>query len=512
MEGPASDELHVPGYEIGRVIGRGGFGVVFEAHDRTFNRRVAIKVLPSPVDPAANERFDRERLTMGTVSGHPNIVDVYASGYDGRGRPYLVMKYMRGGSLGHRVKRHGALAWQEVTAIGIKLAGALETAHRSGVLHRDIKPDNVLVSQYGEPQLADFGISRLEAGGSPTAVSVPAFTPLYAAPEVMSGQLSSRGSDIYSLGATLYELLAGRAAFESDDDEDVLALMYRIATEPVPDLRPRGVPDEVCRPLERAMAKEPAFRQDSAASCGLELRRAQQALGSSTTMMPLMVGTSVASEPEAPSRRFDGERPGAGLASRPLHVIWIVDCSASMRADGKIEAVNIGLREAVDGIRQVANDHPYVRVFVRCLAFSSEVRWALATPTPLDEVLPIELRAGGLTNLGAALTEVAHQLRVPPMDPRSLPPALVLISDGRASDDFEAGLGNLLAEPWGAKAVRAAVAIGDFDHQTLARFIGRPGIEPFEAGDAAQLRHLIRWASTSAARLASMPADNQTQL
>jgi uncharacterized protein YegL len=507
MEGPASEELHVPGYDVGKVIGRGGFGVVFEAHDRTFNRRVAIKVLSSAFDHASNEAFDRERVTMGMVSGHPNIVDVYASGYDGRGRPYLVMEYMPRGSLGHRIERHGALGWQEVTAIGVKLAGALETAHRSGVLHRDIKPDNVLVSRYGEPQLADFGISRLEAGGTPIAASVPAFTPLYAAPEVLNQKASSRASDIYSLGATLYALLVGRAAFEADDDEDPLALIYRIATEPVPDLRPRGIPDEVCRTLERAMAKDPAFRHKSAAACGVELRRAQQTLGSSTTTMPVMAGSSIVSLPdEAQSMEFDGERPGAALASRPLHVIWIVDCSGSMRTEGKIEAVNVGLREAISGIRQVANEHPYARVLVRCLAFSSDVRWVLAIPTPLDEVPPIELHAGGLTNLGAALTEVAHQMRVPPMDPRSLPPTIVLISDGRASDNFKAGLGNLLAEPWGAKAVRVAVAIGpDADHESLARFVGRPGIEPFQADDAAQLRHLIKWASTSAARLASMP-------
>ena len=114
----------------------------------------------------AHARFDRERFAMGAVSGHPNIVDVYTSGYDELGRPYLVMALMNGGSFGDRIRRRGGMSWQAAVDVAVKLAGALETAHRAGVLHRDIKPENVLMSAYGEPQLADFGISRIDASSA----------------------------------------------------------------------------------------------------------------------------------------------------------------------------------------------------------------------------------------------------------------------------------------------------------------------------------------------------------
>ena len=301
-------------------------------------------------------------------------------------------------------------------------------------------------------------------------------------------------------------MIAGTAAFQHDDDQHVLALLHRVATEPLPDLRQRGVPEPIWRVIERAMAKDPIDRQRSAARFGDDLRGAQQALGLTPTAMHVLVDfaslSSTASGADLSGERRDAVRPGSRLASRPLHFIWIVDTSESMAVGGKIDALNLALREALPSLRDVAVDNPHIQVLVRCLTFSTGVEWAIPAPTPVDEIASINLRAGGYTDMGAALVEVARQMRVPPMEPRSLPPALVLISDGRPTDDFSAGLHQLVSEPWGAKAVRLAVAIGgDADQHVLARFIGRPDIKPFAASNAAELVHLVRWASTVASRV-----------
>src|SRR5436305_4526293 len=143
-------ELGIDGYEDAAVIGRGGFAVVYRARQRAFHRTVAVKVLSgATVDDATLRRFDRERAAIGTLSGHPNIVTVYDSGLTANGVPYLAMEHLARGSLADELHRTGPLDWRQVLPWGIKLTGALESAHRLGVLHRDIKPENVLLSNFG---------------------------------------------------------------------------------------------------------------------------------------------------------------------------------------------------------------------------------------------------------------------------------------------------------------------------------------------------------------------------
>lgn len=201
-----------------------------------------------------------------------------------------------------------------------------------------------------------------------------------------------------------------------------------------------------------------------------------------------------------------GERPGQALRRRPLHFIWIADCSGSMKADGKIQALNNAIRETIPHLRDVAEQNPFAELLVRAVSFSSDVRWHIPTPTPVEQLVWPDLTAGGHTRMGVALSQVADALRVPPMEPRSLRPALVLISDGQPTDDFEIGLAQLMAQQWGAKAVRLAVAIGrDADHRVLDRFIANPEIRPALAHNPEQLTQFIRWASTVASRVASTP-------
>ncbi|MDQ3753306.1 MAG: VWA domain-containing protein, partial [Acidobacteriota bacterium] len=153
-------------------------------------------------------------------------------------------------------------------------------------------------------------------------------------------------------------------------------------------------------------------------------------------------------------------RPGGELASRPLHFIWIADASGSMQQDGKIQALNNAIREAVPHMRKVADDNPNAQVLVRAVKFSDGAQWHISQPTPVADFAWNDILAEGETDMGKALSLVAEQLKMPPMSDRALPPVLVLISDGQPTDDWKLGLTALMNEPWGRKAVRIAVAIG----------------------------------------------------
>jgi serine/threonine protein kinase/N-acetylneuraminic acid mutarotase len=271
-------ELASAGFENARQVGRGGAGVIYCCDETALGRTVAVKLLPTHFDDDTRERFLREGYAMGGLSGHPNIVHILRVGVTESDRPYIVMPYCAADSLAVRVQREGPIPWPEALQIGVKLCGALETAHRSGILHRDIKPANVLVNDYGEPQLTDFGIAHID-GGFETAVGFFSGTIDYTAPEVMTGNQATVAADIYSLGATIYALIVGSAAYQRRTGEDLIAQYLRISSERVPDLRPDGIPDAVCAAIERAMAVDPAERYASAVEFGRELQGAERGMG-----------------------------------------------------------------------------------------------------------------------------------------------------------------------------------------------------------------------------------------
>lgn len=201
-------------------------------------------------------------------------------------------------------------------------------------------------------------------------------------------------------------------------------------------------------------------------------------------------------------------RPGGELATRPLHFIWITDCSGSMKSSGKIQALNTAIREAVPHMAKVADENPNADVLVRAIKFSSGAQWHVAQETPVTQFKWDDLSAGGSTDMGKALSMVADQLKIPPMSERALPPVLVLVSDGQPTDNFNKGLAALLDEPWGKKAVRMAIAIGeDADLEVLRRFIGHPEIEPLQANNPEALVNYIKWVSTAVLQAASSPAS-----
>lgn len=202
------------------------------------------------------------------------------------------------------------------------------------------------------------------------------------------------------------------------------------------------------------------------------------------------------------------KRPGGELATRPLHFIWIADCSGSMKTDGKIQALNVAIREAIPHMQKVASENPNAQVLVRAIKFASGAQWHISQPTPVEDFKWVDLKADGVTDMGKALSMVAEQLKIPPMTDRALPPVLVLISDGQPTDSFERGLQELMDQPWGKKAVRIAIAIGsDADYDVLQKFIGHVEIKPLQANNPESLVNYIKWVSTAVLKSASSPAS-----
>lgn len=268
-------ELDCAGFADAREIGRGGSGVVYRCYERALRRSVAIKMLASDVAGENLERFVREAYAMAGLSGHPNIVDILRVGVTASNRHYIVMPYHRADSLAQRLRRVGPIPWPDVLGIGVKLCGALDTAHTAGTLHRDIKPGNVLVTEYGEPQLTDFGIARI-VGGYETVTGHFSGTIAFTAPEVLAGHRPTVAADVYSLGATLYALIAGNAAHERRSGEGLIGHYLRVSSMPVADLRRNGIPGDVCTAIERAMSLDPVKRPVSAADFGRQLQAVQR--------------------------------------------------------------------------------------------------------------------------------------------------------------------------------------------------------------------------------------------
>jgi serine/threonine protein kinase len=281
MDEPGATDLGIEGLEEPVEVGVGGFATVYKAFQPAFRRTVAVKILAAVnLDDAAKLRFERECQAMGSLSEHPNIVTVYGAGFTTAhgSRPYMIMAYLPGGSMAERLEARGSIPWDEASLVGVHLAGALETAHRGDIIHRDIKPANVLMSSYGDAQLTDFGIARI-AGGHETQSGVITASMAHAPPEVLDGERPSVAADVYSLGSTIFELMYGAPAFQVDGDESMVPMLRRILTAAPPDLRQRGVPEEVCAVIEKAMAKDPAQRQPSALRFGRELQAARRAIG-----------------------------------------------------------------------------------------------------------------------------------------------------------------------------------------------------------------------------------------
>jgi len=269
---PSSDvpPPDLPGYRFIKHIGAGGNAQVYLYEQQLPKREVAVKVLnESALSEAARTRFTAEaNLTAGLQ--HRHIVQVFDAKVTQDGRPYIVMPYYPQPNLSVRARRsHFSIA--DVLRVGIQIGSAVETSHRRGVLHRDIKPQNILTDSYGEPALTDFGIATTTGGDGPEGLSVP-----WSPPEILLGTApGDKRSDVYSLGATLWHLLVGRSPFDAPGgDNGHYALTNRIKSDAVPRTQRSDVPDSLERLLRRTMAKDPVARPQTA----MELIRGLQSI------------------------------------------------------------------------------------------------------------------------------------------------------------------------------------------------------------------------------------------
>jgi serine/threonine protein kinase len=236
-------------------IGGGGFGTVYRGEQTGLGRTVAVKVLNiEQLDRKALRGFEREAKLMTKLSSHPNVPDVYWYGVLADRRPCLVFQFCRNGALRSDV----ALPAPRVVEIGAKVGAVLALAHKENIVHRDVKPGNILIADNNEPMLSDFGLSLQP--NQDQSIGIDAFAPPYAAPEVLeASDVESRAADVYSLGATLFALLTGGPPFPRRAGESVLAWISRVKATPMPAL-PEGTPRQVEELLRQMLAKQPGER------------------------------------------------------------------------------------------------------------------------------------------------------------------------------------------------------------------------------------------------------------
>lgn len=302
----AASGLAIDGYDSFSELGKGGFATVYRARQSALGREVAVKVLHrSADDDAVLASFRRESHLVADLSWHPHVAPVLEAGTTetsatmGR-HPYLCFQLVEHGSLEDQIDRDGPLNWVAATRAAIEVADALAAAHAIGVIHRDIKTANVLVDRLGRGQLADFGIASLVGERDEGGI---AMTVAHAPPELFDGRSASPQSDVYSLGSMLYELLAGRAAFERREGEPLAPMIERIVSDPLPPLPPTAAPASVSQVIATAMAKSSEHRFPSAIELGRALQRAQSEASLELTPMPY--SDRMAPHTSAPSGRAE---------------------------------------------------------------------------------------------------------------------------------------------------------------------------------------------------------------
>jgi serine/threonine-protein kinase len=265
-------------YVPGGPLGGGGMAEVYLARDEVLGRDVALKVLKEKYanDEGFVERFRREAKNAAALN-HPNIVQVYDQGRTEDGAHYIAMEYVPAGTLAERIKREGSLNPAEAAGVASRVADALSAAHARGIVHRDIKPQNVLLTASGEAKVADFGIARAASSKTITETSLILGTAAYMSPEQVRGENVGPESDLYSLGVVLYEMLTGKTPYTADNP--LVTAMKHLDEPP---RRPResnpAVPDGLDALTAKLLAKDPGDRYASAAELAEDLRRVRDGL------------------------------------------------------------------------------------------------------------------------------------------------------------------------------------------------------------------------------------------
>jgi len=316
-------------YRVESLLGSGGMGVVYRATHIHLDSEFAVKILnPELVaNQQAIERFRREAKAAGRIR-HPNAIQVTDFGVTADKIVYLVMEIVRGISLRDLIQQERALDYHRVVSLMDQACAAVEAAHQSGVTHRDLKPDNILIQQAGKAErvkVLDFGIAKLREQASATGSNLTLTeagtiigTPQYMSPEQCRGRNLDVHSDVYSLGIILYEMLTGRTPFRGETAYEIVAKHLKEAPRPLRQLLP-AIPESIEHVVMRAIEKDPALRQPSAAELGVELQeavKAEEQRLSAPTLLEVPPSGSLPARP-APGTSLPPGQPSSPLANGP---------------------------------------------------------------------------------------------------------------------------------------------------------------------------------------------------
>ena len=333
MTRPSSDVVLGGRYRLIEQLASGGMGTVWAAEDETLGRRVAVKVLNDGLadDPRFIERFRREARAAAGLS-HPNLAGVFDYGDDGS-RPYIVMELVLGETVAERLERSGPLPPAEAAAIAADVADALAVAHEAGVVHRDVKPANVMLPSRGQVKVMDFGIASSSMSTNLTATGIVVGTARYLSPEQARGERATPASDLYAIGILLYEMLTGAPPF--DHETPVATAMAHVSEDPRPvaEARP-GVPAGLAALVDRCLQKDPAARPPTAEALAEELRAAPGGADPAPTETIRRDATAVlpVSAPPPPHRR---DHRASGRTRWP----WLVGVALTVALVAGIVAV-----------------------------------------------------------------------------------------------------------------------------------------------------------------------------
>ncbi|MCJ7488275.1 MAG: protein kinase, partial [Candidatus Aminicenantes bacterium] len=272
----SKDALIAGKYRIIEEIGRGGMGVVYKAEDLKLKRCVALKFLPPHLmdSPELKERFLIEAQAAAALS-HPNICVIHEVG-ESEGRPYIAMEFVEGETLRDKLKK-GPFKAEEALGIAIQIASGLGEAHQKGIIHRDVKSANIMITPQGRPKVMDFGLAKLRGGGSLTKSQTTLGTVPYMSPEQARGDDLDQRTDIWSLGVVLYELLAGRLPFRGDHDQTVIHSILHREPESLIKARP-GLAPGLDQVVNQALSKKTAERYQTMEEFGEDLSAVAEGL------------------------------------------------------------------------------------------------------------------------------------------------------------------------------------------------------------------------------------------
>jgi serine/threonine-protein kinase len=314
---------HLGRYRVLRELGRGAMGVVYLAEDESLQRQVAIKTLLLPEDARERQQLEarfRQEAKAAAGLNHPGIITIHDLGRQGEWL-YIAMELLQGTELRDRLAQ-GALALDEAIDIAQQVAAALAAAHARGIVHRDIKPGNIMLVGQGQAKIMDFGIARMQSSDVRTQSGTMMGSPKYMSPEQVGGHPVDHRSDIFSLGSTLYEMVAGVPAFGGDNLGQLLNSILRGAPEPVGQLR-AGVPKVLELVIARAMQKNPLARYHDAAEMARDLAQCRITLARTKRDTP--AAPKAATDPYAATAPIGtdtvplpGDSEAKGLAPSPL--------------------------------------------------------------------------------------------------------------------------------------------------------------------------------------------------